>query len=76
MAMPIQTIALLLSEHKRAGMDDPPAEPLNIDFGRMVRMLGFGTLEHVFDIRQGLKNTADMLAPGGRVFHPIRSIIG
>jgi hypothetical protein len=28
-----------------------------------------GTMEHVFDIRQGMKNTADMLLPGGRAVH-------
>jgi len=28
-----------------------------------------GTLEHVFDLRQGMKNTADMLRVGGRAVH-------
>jgi len=28
-----------------------------------------GTMEHVFDTRQGMKNTADMLRPGGRAVH-------
>ena len=28
-----------------------------------------GTMEHVFDIRQGMRNTADMLRAGGRAVH-------
>jgi hypothetical protein len=28
-----------------------------------------GALEHVFDIRQGMMNTADLLRPGGRAVH-------
>jgi hypothetical protein len=37
--------------------------------GRFGLIIDGGTIEHVFDIRQGMKNTADMLRPGGRVVH-------
>jgi hypothetical protein len=37
--------------------------------GRFGSIIDGGTMEHVFDIRQGMKNTADMLRPGGRVVH-------
>jgi len=37
--------------------------------GRFGLILDGGTMEHVFDIRQGMKNTADMLRPGGRAVH-------
>jgi SAM-dependent methyltransferase len=37
--------------------------------GRFGLILDGGTMEHVFDIRQGMKNTADMLRPGGRALH-------
>jgi SAM-dependent methyltransferase len=42
-----------------------PAELL----GRFGLIVDGGTMEHVFDLRQGMKNTADMLRPGGRVVH-------
>ena len=37
--------------------------------GRFGLIVDGGTMEHVFDIRQGMKNTAGMLRPGGRVVH-------
>jgi hypothetical protein len=37
--------------------------------GKFGLILDGGTMEHVFDIRQGMKNTADMLRPGGRAVH-------
>lgn len=37
--------------------------------GRFGLIIDGGTMEHVFDIRQGMKNTADMLRPGGRAVH-------
>jgi SAM-dependent methyltransferase len=37
--------------------------------GRFGLIVDGGTMEHVFDIRQGMKNTADMLRPGGRAVH-------
>jgi len=37
--------------------------------GRFGLIVDGGTMEHVFDIRQGMTNTADMLRPGGRVVH-------
>jgi hypothetical protein len=37
--------------------------------GRYGLIVDGGTMEHVFDLRQGMKNTADMLRPGGRVVH-------
>ena len=37
--------------------------------GRYGTIVDGGTMEHVFDIRQGMKNTADMLRPGGRAVH-------
>lgn len=132
MALPVQVVALLLSEHARepfagpvltygrqelnfsyeaalwmfeslglapdpAGMIDPPGGP-TLDFGRLVKLLGLGELqtldaaelngpvpseligrfglivdggamEHVFDLRQGMQNTAELLRTGGRVVH-------
>lgn len=37
--------------------------------GRFGLIVDGGTMEHVFDIRQGMKNTADMLRAGGRALH-------
>lgn len=37
--------------------------------GRFGLIVDAGMMEHVFDIRQGMKNTADMLCAGGRVVH-------
>jgi hypothetical protein len=37
--------------------------------GRFGWIFDGGTMEHVFDIRQGMMNTADLLCPGGRVVH-------
>jgi hypothetical protein len=37
--------------------------------GRFGLIVDGGTIEHVFDMRQGMMNTADMLRPGGRVVH-------
>jgi hypothetical protein len=37
--------------------------------GRFGWIVDGGTMEHVFDIRQGMKNTADMLRAGGRAVH-------
>lgn len=37
--------------------------------GRFKTVIDAGTLEHVFDLRQGFRNVADLLAPGGRVIH-------
>ena len=37
--------------------------------GRFGLIVDGGTMEHVFDLRQGMKNTANMLRPGGRVVH-------
>jgi hypothetical protein len=37
--------------------------------GQFGLILDGGTMEHVFDIRQGMKNTADMLRTGGRAVH-------
>jgi SAM-dependent methyltransferase len=37
--------------------------------GRFGLIMDGGTMEHLFDIRQGMKNTADMLRPGGRAVH-------
>ena len=46
------------------------------DFNRPVEVesqydtvMDFGTLEHVFDIRQALENCAALCAPGGRILH-------
>jgi SAM-dependent methyltransferase len=44
-----------------------PAPPELI--GRFGLIVDGGTMEHVFDLRQGMKNTADMLRPGGRAVH-------
>jgi SAM-dependent methyltransferase len=49
-----------------ADLNQPvPPEYLN----RFGLILDGGTMEHVFDIRQGMKNTADMLRPEGRAVH-------
>ena len=37
--------------------------------GRYGWVVDGGTIEHVFDLRQGMRNTADLLRPGGRVVH-------
>ena len=37
--------------------------------GRFGWIVDGGTMEHVFDVRQGMKNTAEMLRPGGRAVH-------
>ena len=37
--------------------------------GRFGWIIDGGTMEHVFDVRQGMQNTADMLRPGGRAIH-------
>lgn len=37
--------------------------------GMFATVLDSGTIEHVFDVRRALMNTAEMLAPGGRVIH-------
>jgi hypothetical protein len=37
--------------------------------GRFGWIIDGGTMEHVFDVRQGMRNTADMLRPGGRAIH-------
>jgi hypothetical protein len=90
-----------------AGFIDPPPETENIDFARLINLMGVGpltvldvspyqdadiiadlnypvpaeshgryglivdggTMEHVFDVRQCMKNTAEMLRPGGRAMH-------
>jgi hypothetical protein len=49
-----------------ANLNDPVPRELCGNFGLIV---DGGTLEHVFDIRQGIMNTANMLRPGGRVVH-------
>jgi hypothetical protein len=49
-----------------ADLNDPAPPDLRGRFGLIV---DGGTMEHVFDIRQGMMNTADMLRPGGRVVH-------
>ena len=59
-----------ISAYEGAGLllnlNDPLPEAHHGKFGFV---LDGGTLEHVFDMRQGIKNTADLLAPGGRVYH-------
>ena len=42
--------------------------PVEID-GQYDTVMDFGTLEHVFDIRQALANCAALCAPGGRILH-------
>jgi hypothetical protein len=37
--------------------------------GRFGLIVDGGALEHIFDLRQGMRNTADMLRLGGRVVH-------
>lgn len=37
--------------------------------GRFDAVFEAGTLQHVFDLRQGLRNVADLLRPGGRALH-------
>ena len=49
-----------------ADLNQPVPPELQGQFGAI---LDGGTMEHVFDIRQGMKNTADLLRPGGRVVH-------
>lgn len=49
-----------------ADLNDPVPPELRGRFGLIV---DGGTMEHVFDVRQGMMNTADMLRPGGRVVH-------
>lgn len=47
-------------------LNSPVPDALREKFGFI---LDGGTLEHVFDVRQGLANVAAMLKPGGRVLH-------
>jgi hypothetical protein len=49
-----------------ADLNDPVPRELCDRYGLIV---DGGTMEHVFDVRQGMVNTADMLRPGGRVVH-------
>ena len=49
-----------------ADLNVPVPENLRNRFGLI---LDGGTMEHVFDIRQGMANTVDMLRPGGTVVH-------
>jgi len=49
-----------------ADLNDPVPADLAGRFGLIV---DGGALESVFDIRQGMKNTAAMLRPGGRIVH-------
>jgi hypothetical protein len=79
------------------GLADPPPGKAEIDFARVIALLGLGalqtldadlnlpvppelaarfglivdggTMEYVFDIRQGMMNTAAMLRAGGRIVH-------
>lgn len=44
-----------------------PAPPELI--GRFGLIVDGGAMERVFDLRQGMKNTADLLRPGGRAVH-------
>lgn len=37
--------------------------------GRFDAILDFGTIEHIFDVRQTLTNISRMLKPGGRILH-------
>lgn len=49
-----------------ADLNDPVPEHYHNRFGLV---LDGGTLEHVFDLRQGFVNVASMAAPGGRTMH-------
>jgi SAM-dependent methyltransferase len=49
-----------------ADLNHPVPDDYKARFGLI---LDGGTMEHVFDIRQGMKNTAELLRPGGRVVH-------
>ena len=49
-----------------ADLNRPLPEDLRGRFGLVVDV---GTLEHVFDVRQGLQNIASLLKPSGRVIH-------
>lgn len=62
--------ALDVSDHENADyihdLNLPVPDHLR---GRFGTIIDGGTLEHVFDIAQALRNIKAMLAPGGRVFH-------
>ena len=64
-----QLVKLLgLGDSQTLDVDLNEAVPADL-IGRFGLIIDAGTMEHVFDIRQGMKNTADMLRPGGRVVH-------
>jgi hypothetical protein len=44
-------------------------EPLPERFGGFNTVIDAGTLEHVFDISQGLLNVSNLCAPGGQIIH-------
>jgi hypothetical protein len=47
-------------------LNEPVPAELHARFGTVIDP---GTLEHVFDIRAGFRNVADLARPGGRVIH-------
>jgi SAM-dependent methyltransferase len=66
----VESLALDVSTYEGAEIIHNLNEPVPQEMkGRFATIIDGGTLEHVFDIRQGFKNVADMLAPQGRVFH-------
>jgi SAM-dependent methyltransferase len=62
--------ALDYSPHEGAEIVADLNCPVQPEFhNRFGLIVDAGTIEHVFDMRQGLSNVAEMLKPGGRVVH-------
>lgn len=62
--------SLDLSDFEKADIIHDLNKPLPDELkGKFLTVIDSGTLEHVFDVRQGFRNAAELLAPGGRVIH-------
>ena len=68
LGLPVETLDVSAQEGPEYVADlNRPIPPELV--GRFGVVIDGGTLEHVFDVRQGLMNVASMLRPGGRVVH-------
>ena len=66
----VELHALDYSDYEGAELVHDLNEPIPPEWaGRYRTILDGGTLEHVFDVRQALRNTGDLLAVDGRVIH-------
>lgn len=58
------------SDYEGADLVHDLNHPVPVEWhGRFDQILDSGTTEHIFDVRQSLKNVGDMLAVGGEVIH-------